>query len=246
MEIKVLTYNIHKGFSSGNRRFVLERIRNALRELAPDLIFLQEVVGVNSLHEKKIEAWPDRAQSEFLAEEFWPYFVYGRNAMYLYGHHGNALIGRYPILQWSNFDISTNPIESRGILHSLIELPNCKVHCFCTHLNVFKRGRTTQVEQLCRYLKESLAPQERFIVAGDFNDWLGHFTRRLHEESGALEAHHSIFGKHGRTFPARLPVLTLDRMYCRGLLPIEARVLSGAPWRDLSDHLPLFVRMRVE
>lgn len=40
---KVLTYNIHKGYSSGNRRFVIHRIWDALLVADTGLLFLQEL-----------------------------------------------------------------------------------------------------------------------------------------------------------------------------------------------------------
>ena len=40
--IKILTYNIHKGFSAGNRRFVLHQMKSLLRSVDADVVFLQE------------------------------------------------------------------------------------------------------------------------------------------------------------------------------------------------------------
>jgi endonuclease/exonuclease/phosphatase family metal-dependent hydrolase len=41
--IKVLSYNIHKGFSPSNRRFVLQGIREGIRSTGADVVFLQEL-----------------------------------------------------------------------------------------------------------------------------------------------------------------------------------------------------------
>ncbi|MFY7905681.1 MAG: endonuclease/exonuclease/phosphatase family protein, partial [Burkholderiaceae bacterium] len=41
------------------------------------------------------------------------------------------------------------------------------------------------------------------------------------------------------TFPSRLPVLHLDRIYARGLQPLHAQVPHGRAWARMSDHLPL-------
>ena len=40
---KVLTVNVHKGFTTFNRRFMLHELREAVRGVAADLVFLQEV-----------------------------------------------------------------------------------------------------------------------------------------------------------------------------------------------------------
>ena len=45
--VRVVTLNIHKGLSQFNRRLVIHELRDGLRALAPDLVFLQEVQGLN-------------------------------------------------------------------------------------------------------------------------------------------------------------------------------------------------------
>lgn len=48
-----------------------------------------------------------------------------------------------------------------------------------------------------------------------------------------------------RTFPAVFPWLRLDRIYQRGFAVRTARVLQGAPWRQISDHAPLFTELEL-
>ncbi|MYN12759.1 endonuclease [Pusillimonas sp. TS35] len=48
-----------------------------------------------------------------------------------------------------------------------------------------------------------------------------------------------------RTFPAAFPWLRLDRIYQRGFAVRKARVLQGAPWRQISDHAPLFAELEL-
>ena len=47
--IKVLTYNIHKGFSASNLRFILHEIKSSLRHIDADVVFLQEVHGERNI-----------------------------------------------------------------------------------------------------------------------------------------------------------------------------------------------------
>ena len=82
MQLRVLTYNIHKGFTTFNREFVLEELRTALRSTHADLALLQEVVGHHADHKKTIHKWPTRPQFEFLADTVWPHYAYARNAVY--------------------------------------------------------------------------------------------------------------------------------------------------------------------
>ena len=44
-ELRVCTYNIHKGFCAANIRPILQELRHAIRTVDADLVFLQEVVG---------------------------------------------------------------------------------------------------------------------------------------------------------------------------------------------------------
>jgi len=48
-----------------------------------------------------------------------------------------------------------------------------------------------------------------------------------------------------RTFPAAFPWLRLDRIYQRGFAVRQARVLHGNPWRQLSDHAPIFAELEL-
>ena len=49
LSIKVMTYNIHKGFSIGNRRFILHDIKDSLRHVDADVVFLQEILGERTI-----------------------------------------------------------------------------------------------------------------------------------------------------------------------------------------------------
>ena len=121
--LRVLTYNIHKGFSTGNRRFVLHQIRDALIAADADLVFLQEMQGQHLRHEQKIVDWPVLSHIEFLAENTWPFHVYGKNAVYNVGHHGNAILSKHPFECWENINVSPFPWASRSLLHGVIRLP---------------------------------------------------------------------------------------------------------------------------
>ena len=52
----------------------------------------------------------------------WREVAYGRNATYRHGHHGNAVLSRYPIVAQENEDISAHAFENRGLLHCEIKL----------------------------------------------------------------------------------------------------------------------------
>ncbi|MDF2489024.1 MAG: endonuclease/exonuclease/phosphatase [Pseudomonas sp.] len=235
--LQVLTINVHKGFTALNRRFILPELRDAVRATGADLVFLQEVHGSHQQHAQRHPAWPETPQYEFLADSMWPQFAYGRNAVYPHGDHGNALLSKFPIVSYNNLDVSIEGTEQRGLLHCQLEVPgHDQVHAVCVHLGLREAHRQQQVRLLLELL-DSLPAKAPVIVAGDFNDWRlkadGVLGARL------VEAFGKTCGALARTFPARLPMLRLDRIYLRNATPLSAQVLSNRPWTHLSDHAPL-------
>src|SRR3982750_2923245 len=97
LKLTILTVNTHKGFGFFNRRFILHELRDAVRSVSADLVFLQEVLGLHEVHSRRHANWPDESHYEFLADEIWPQYRYGQNAVYPEGHHGNALLSKLPI-----------------------------------------------------------------------------------------------------------------------------------------------------
>ncbi len=238
MKVSVVTYNIHKGFQHTRRVRVLHWIRDALREVPADIVFLQEVLG--------FETAEKASQLEFLADSIWHHHAYGRNAVSSLGHHGNAILSKYPILFSENTDISTNSVERRGILHAEIHVPNTEVpeagqrlHALSIHLGLLEADRRSQVRRVCHRIHRMIHRHDPVIIAGDFNDWRERASPILEKRLGITEAYQSLNGRHARTFPSWMPALRLDRIYFRGMKAIESRTLAGAPWTRLSDHLAL-------
>jgi endonuclease/exonuclease/phosphatase family metal-dependent hydrolase len=50
-------------------------------------------------------------------------------------------------------------------------------------------------------------------------------------------------GQPARSFPARLPLLRLDRIYVRGFSVQQCHVHVGGAWQRLSDHAALSARL---
>jgi endonuclease/exonuclease/phosphatase family metal-dependent hydrolase len=239
--LKVLSLNMHKGFSSLRKRFILHELREAVRGVGADIVFLQEVQGEHAGHALRNPNWPDVPQYEFLADTLWGEYAYGRNAVYPEGHHGNAILSRFPIISQDNIDVSVKHHEGRGLLHCTLQLPfhDLRMHVICVHLGLLQAHRSAQVEQLCAFLEQGVPLHEPVIVGGDFNDW------RLigHGQLAACTRVHEVFelrtGRLPRTFPARLPLFRIDRIYFRNLDVIDSAVLSRRPWSKLSDHVGL-------
>ncbi len=236
--LKVLTINAHKGFNAFNRRFILHELRDAVRTTDADLVFLQEVLGNHDRHARRYRNWPPMPQYEFLADSIWPQFAYGRNAVYPDGHHGNALLSKFPIIHHENLDVSVQGNEQRGLLHCVLDVPGHReVHAVCVHLGLREAHRKKQIGLLSDLL-DTLNDAAPTIVAGDFNDWRLRADAMLAERD-LVEAFGWAYGAPARSFPARFPLLCLDRIYVRNATTQHPVVLSTRPWSHLSDHAPL-------
>ena len=169
--LKVVTLNMHKGLSHFNRRMVIHELREGLQTLDPDLVFLQEVQGLNQRFALRFAGCPVEPQHAFLAGDTWQH-VYGCNAVYDHGHHGNAMLSRYGFLSYENQDVSDHGFERRGLLHGVVAVPGWRrnLHCVCVHLSLHERGRSRQLEAISGRLEELASRNLPIIVAGDFND----------------------------------------------------------------------------
>lgn len=238
-KIRILTLNIHKGFSFFNRKFLLSELRDAVRAVSADLVFMQEVLGEHELlAQRHSHKWPEQTHYEFLADSIWHSYAYGRNAVYPSGHHGNALMSKFPIGRYQNVDVSIENTEKRGLLHCEIDRPyGGVVHAVCVHLGLREGHRKQQLALLCK-LAEKIPLNEPIVVAGDFNDWRGK-AQQLMYDCGLIDVFVEEFGAAPKTFPALFPMLRLDRIYVRGVRSFSPIKLPNRPWAHLSDHAPL-------
>jgi endonuclease/exonuclease/phosphatase family metal-dependent hydrolase len=285
--VRVLTINTHKGYTALNRRFVLPEMRDAIRAVGADLVFLQEVQGeasmppppegpqgrglrrsrrapakqesdgqtANSAHpsahpspaEAAHAARTPPAQHEYLADRLWPQFAYGRNAVTPHGHHGNAVLSKYPIVHSENRDVSIGRTEQRGLLHCVLAVPGLRhgLHAICVHLGLLESHRQQQAQLLCDMILDELPADAPLVVAGDFNDWRHRVHRVLARRAGLTEVFQRVLGRSPRTFPARWPVLRLDRIYVRNARALAPMTLPRRPWSHLSDHVPLAAEVRL-
>jgi len=241
MKFTVATFNIHKGFSHLTRRMVIHELKEKLHGMSADILFLQEVQGVHHRNAGRYLDWPGKPQHEFIADTVWREVAYGRNAVYRQGHHGNAILSRFPIITQENEDISAHVFENRGLLHCEIKLtegaPN--LHCINVHLGLFERGRQWQIRSLTERIRATVPKGAPLIIAGDFNDWRRKGDRILTDELGVYEVFDEVKGRPARTFPSVLPMFRLDRIYARRLDVHDARVHYAFPSGRLSDHAAL-------
>jgi endonuclease/exonuclease/phosphatase family metal-dependent hydrolase len=236
---RVATYNIHKARGLDGRTRV-ERISRVLEKINPDIVALQEVVNHEGL---SIEDH----QGKFLAERLGHSFAIGKTREHRGGIYGNVTLSRWKFELVRHIDLTVHGREARGVLRTDIRIGRHLVHVFNVHLGTAHRERRTQaVRFMDADLLRAVDISGPRIVLGDFNDWThGLVTRTL-----SAEFHFSDLAAllpRTRSYPAILPLLHLDHIYCDHRLKIMgARLQRDRRSLIASDHLPLVADLRIE
>lgn len=244
LPVRVATWNIHKGVNGlgPRRRLEIHNIGLAIDQFDADIVCLQEVRKSHRQEAKRFTHWPEQAQADFLAPLGYT-AIYQTNAVTKHGEHGNGLLTRWPVVRHQHEDMSDHRFEQRGLLHVEVLVHDLPVHVIVVHLGLIKASRRRQIEQLAAFIHREIPASQPLIVAGDFNEWgaanmsaftaLKLHTFKPHENSNNTQL------KPIRTYPARLPMVQLDYIYTRFLMPQTSHVPSGPGWARMSDHLPL-------
>jgi endonuclease/exonuclease/phosphatase family metal-dependent hydrolase len=244
MKLRIITFNIHKGVSAHSRKHILPEIKHLLHKLDADIIFLQEVQGEHRKHSEKFADWPEASPLAFLAEDAWPHHFYAPCRTHKHGDHGNALLSKYPLKEVINLDISSSRFSSRGLLYAQVQMAETAhpLHLICTHFGLLRKERSKQFSSLNEFILKTIPEDESLIIAGDFNDWQLDGLHLLEESLNLKEVFHQEAGAHAKTYPSRLPLLSVDRIYYRGLKATHHAVIQTT---KLSDHLPLMAEFTV-
>lgn len=218
---RVMTWNVH-GTLGLNPRFDLARVIALVKRWQPDVIALQEVDSRRKT--------PD-GQNPFMAlrEALGNHGIGASSIVTTDGEYGQMLISCCPIGRNAVHDISWPEREPRRAIMAEIDLPTGPLRVVATHLGLAIRERRAQSRKLIELVGPADMPT---VVLGDFNDWFwpGSVRKALSHELPGRSRH--------RTFPARCPLLRLDRIYCRPR-NLLVRTFVDRDARHLSDHLPV-------
>lgn len=248
--LRVASYNIHKGVRGMGpaKRLEIHNLQMGVEAMDADLVCLQEV---RLFHHREAAyfdhtwfGWPEKGQAEFLAPDGYE-VAYRTNAITKFGEHGNALLSRWPMGDIGHHDVSDHQFEQRGLLHVPVRWNGTDVHVVVAHFGLIHSSRVRQVEKLALFIKDHVPAGAPLFVAGDFNDWGERLDppMRAHGLTRATAPHTRT---RAATFPSRLPVFALDRVYMRGLRCTGVQVPRGVSWARMSDHLPLIVELALE
>jgi endonuclease/exonuclease/phosphatase family metal-dependent hydrolase len=245
MQLRVLTYNIHKCIGGLDRRYQPKRIAEVISHYDPDILLLQEV-------DNGAKRSSRHSQVDVLADllGFTHHCWYPNVKVRGGGHHGNAILSRFPLVEPSNIDITTPPKKKRGVVHTRHRLHfdsetgdhSRTLHLFNMHLGLSQIERKIQ---LTRFLEshpfQGMHHDTPIIVGGDLNDVYGNLGTKLLAPAGFR-----TITKLPATFPSYAPMRALDGLYVRGdvdLLKLDRSRLKVA--RQASDHLPLIADLQI-
>jgi len=119
------------------------------------------------------------------------------------------------------------------------------VHAVVAHLGLMHAGRVRQVDRIAAFIAAEVPAGEPLVVAGDFNDWGEKLNAPMREMGLVRAMAQGHDAPQPRTFPSRVPVFSLDRIYTRGFACRALLVPRGRVWARMSDHLPLLAELEL-
>lgn len=218
--VRVMTWNIH-GAVGRNPKFDLTGVVELIQRWDADIVALQEV-------DSRRKATGENP-FELLQDTLGRHGIGAKSITTADGDYGQMLVSRWPITVSEIHDISFPEREPRRAVKVEVETPLAPVRIIATHLGLSIRERRNQARTLLGIAGEGTMTT---LIIGDFNDWFWPGSVRA-----ALSRELPGYTRY-RTFPSRLPLLRLDRVYCR---PAEALIRSyiDGRARSCSDHLPI-------
>lgn len=230
-ELRIASYNVHACVGLDGRRDVA-RIVRVIRELRADAIALQEVLAD--------DAQADADQFALLSEASGLDVIEAPASRAGTTRFGNALLTRLPVLEVRHLDLTVSACEARGAVAADLEHHARRVRVVATHLGLGRSERRQQVDRLLAWIAQESRRRAPtlLVLAGDMNEWLPGATalRRLQRRFGRAPS--------VRSFPARRPLLRLDRIWAspaRVLGPVAT--LRSPLARIASDHLPVYTEL---
>jgi len=231
--MRVLSYNIHKGIGGRDRRYRLERIVEVIASQNPDFVCLQEVD--RDVRRSKHDDQP-RLLAELLgvADSF-----FQLNVKLKSGGYGNLILSRHPIVERHSISLRLWFKKPRGAQVVRVQTPEGQLQLVNWHLGLAEFERGWQAKKLLTHHHIQQPAALPTVVIGDTNDWRNSLRRGALAEHGFEQVTHPI--SKFRTFPAWLPMGSLDKAFVRGITVHDARAVRTPLSHTASDHLPLVI-----
>lgn len=236
---RIMTYNVHRCVGA-DRRADPRRIAKVIASCEPDIVALQEL-DVGRLRTGGVD------QARVIAHHLGMSFHFHPVLQVEEELYGDAILTSLTMRLVKADRLPGNAtLEPRGALWVSISTDGAEIQIINTHLGLVPFERSMQVDAL-------LGPSwisnpncmEPVILLGDFN--AGSQSRVYRRLSTKLrDAQLGLHRRPQRTFPARMPVLRIDHIFCsRSVQVVDLEVPRSQLTWIASDHLPLVMDFRI-
>lgn len=224
--LKVASYNIHKGVGTDRKRDPA-RILKVLNEVGADVVCLQEA---DLRFGTRASVLP-----RFLIEGHSDYVPVPLDVQHdSIGWHGNAIFVRKGITVESHDIIHIPCLEPRGVVTARLRAGKASLTVFGMHLDLSGLWRVRQARAISARA-DAARRDGPVVLMGDLNEWrtVSGCFREFGRNFTLLET--------GPSFPSRRPLGRLDRiMHCDRLRVEDCGVHRSALAATASDHLPVW------
>lgn len=228
---RVASYNVRKAIGRDARRDP-ERILDLVARLKADVVALQE------------------ADYRFMGRQaiFDPTGIVARTGLAPVdlpngdpglGWHGNVLLAGERVTVERTRTLDLPGLEPRGGVLSDLVIEGRPLRVVCAHLGLLASYRRRQSTEILA--AAALSDERATLVMGDFNGW-GRSPPSLKLFTSEMR-----LAPTGRSYPSRVPVTPLDRIYYDGPVRLEeCGTLRNRDAGIASDHLPIWARFAFE
>ena len=237
--LRIMTYNVHRCVGADGRADP-RRIAEVIAACQPDMVALQEL-DVGRLRTGGIDQAHAIAHLLGMSFHFHPALQVEEEL------YGDAILTALPMRL-----VKAGPLpgsvgfEPRGALWAAVEANGTEIQIINTHLGLPAYERMAQAKTLLgqNWLGHPDC-RDPVILLGDFNARrrsvvYRRFTARLRDAQLVLHK------RARRTFPARMPMLRIDHIFCsRSVDVLGVEVPRSQLVRTASDHLPLVMDFRI-
>lgn len=173
--------------------------------------------------------FPPSRITAIISEHLSFYSSYGKNAVFPERHHGITVQAicrlKRAIL---NIGMETTRAARRAALRNPSRRLAVSAGVFVCASEFARTDRNKQYQAIFEYVSRHVHPMSPLIIAGDFNDWRQKSCLSLGSALNLQEVFIDTLGQRPKTFPARMPLLSLDRIYTRNLEVLDAQVPTKA------------------
>lgn len=240
LELRCASWNIHRAKGADGRKDP-ERIRAAvaadLATRALDVLALQEADEECRPHGRILDVAAIAGDTGLVYQHTCPTMRWGPESDGFLG----TILFLHPRWQGIHREVIDLPGHChRGAVVVEARQNGADIRLMSMHLSLSQPLRIIQMRIIGQYLRRR--PKMQTILLGDFNEW---------RPWGGLMFHRRLIGQrfYGpamRSFPARFPVLPLDRiMTDRKDAVRDLHAVATPKMRDASDHLPIVGTVRV-